>query len=51
MAVGNIQEQKVSPKRTFRGGYPCGHPAENFGQATQILENKHFGTDIPRRRP
>ena len=33
-------------------GYPCGHPAKNFGQALQILEkNKHFGTDIPHGRP
>ena len=32
-------------------GYPCGHPAKNFGQALQILENKHFGMDIPPGRP
>ena len=47
-----IQERKFSPKRKFLAGYPCGHPAKNFGQAIQILEkNKHFGTDIPRGRP
>ena len=46
-----FQERKSSPKRKFLAGYPCGHPAKNFGQALQILENKHFGTDIPRGRP
>ena len=48
-----VQERKFSPKRKFLAGYPCGHPAKNFGQALQILEkkNKHFGTDIPRGRP
>ena len=45
------QERKISPKRKFWGRYPCGHPAKNFGQALQILENKHFGTDILRGRP
>ena len=43
--------RKFSPKRKFLAGYPCGHPAKNFGQALQILENKHFGTDILRGRP
>ena len=32
------QERKFSPKRKFWAGYPCGHPAKNFGQAIQILE-------------
>ena len=45
------QERKFSPKRKFSARHPCGHPAKNFGQALQILENKHFGTDIPRGRP
>ena len=45
------QERKFSPKRKFLAGYPCGHPAKNFGQGLQILENKHFGTDIPHGRP
>ena len=46
------QERKISPKRKFWPGHPCGHPAKNFGQALQILEKKkHFGTDIPRGRP
>ena len=35
-----FQEQKFSPKRKFLAGYPCGHPAKNFGQALQILEKK-----------
>ena len=48
----SFQERKFSPKRKFLAGYPCGHPAKNFGQALQILEkNKHFGTDIPCGRP
>ena len=45
------QERKFSPKRKFLAGYPCGHPAKNFGQTLQILENKHFGTDILRGCP
>ena len=49
------QKQKISPKRKFWDGCPCGHPAQNFGQALQFLEtkkkNKHFRTDAPRRRP
>ena len=48
----DFQGRKFSPKRKFLAGYPCGHPAKNFGQALQILEkNKHFRTDIPRGRP
>ena len=35
-----VQERKFSPKRKFLAGYPCGHPAKNFGQALQILEKK-----------
>ena len=36
-----IQERKISPKRKFWPGYPCGHPAKNFGRALQkILEKK-----------
>ena len=46
-----VQKRKFSPKRKFLAGYPCGHPAKNFGQALQMLENKHFGTDNPRGRP
>ena len=37
-----FQERKISPKRKFWGGYPCGYPAENFGQALQILEKEAF---------
>ena len=48
--VVGVRSEKSAPKRKFRGGYPCGHPGENFGQALQILEKKHFGTDIPRGR-
>ena len=36
------QERKFSPKRKFLAGYPCGHPAKNFGQALQILEKEAF---------
>ena len=25
------------PKEVVWAGYPCGHPAQNFGQALQIL--------------
>ena len=38
---------KIGPKRKFSAGRPCGHPAKNFGQVLQILENKHFGMDVP----
>ena len=52
IATDKGQERKFSPKRKFLAGYPCGHPAKNFGQALHILEkNKHFGTDIPHGRP
>ena len=36
------QEQniKISPKRKFWAGYPCGHPAKHFGRAIQILEKQ-----------
>ena len=33
---------KISPKRKFSAGHPCGHPAKNFGQALQILEKQAF---------
>ena len=46
-----FRNEKISPKRKFWGGYPCGHPAENFGQASKSWKKKHFGTDIPRGRP
>ena len=36
----NSQKRKISPKRKFSAGRPCGHPAKNFGQALQILEKK-----------
>ena len=39
---GFSQERKISPKRNFAAGHPCGHPPKNFGQALQILENKAF---------
>ena len=35
-------KRKISPKRKFSAGHPCGHPAKNFGQGLQILENKHL---------
>ena len=36
-AVPTSQEQKFSPKkRKFLAGYPCGHPAKNFGQPLQM---------------
>ena len=32
---------------SFWAGYPCAHPAKNFGQALQILgKDSHFGTDM-----
>ena len=49
MPLKKIQEQKVSPKRKFWGGYPRGHPAENFGQALQILEKEAFWHGHPAR--
>ena len=30
-------------------GYPCGHPAKNFGQALQILEKQAFWNGHPAR--
>ena len=47
----NFQQRNFSPKRKFLAGYPCGHPAKNFGQALQILEEEAFCTEIPRGRP
>ena len=38
----SVQERKFSPKRKFLAGYPCGHPAKNFGQALQILGKQAF---------
>ena len=43
------QERKISPKRKFWGGYPCGHLAEKFGQALQILEKEAFWHGHPAR--
>ena len=40
---------KFSPKRKFLAGYPCGHPAKNFGQALQILEKQAFWNGHPAR--
>ena len=45
----NNQEKKISPKRKFWAGYPCGHPAKNFGQALQILEKSAFRHGHPAR--
>ena len=42
-----FQERKISPKRKFWPGYPCGHPAKNFGQALQILEKQAFWDGHP----
>ena len=44
-----FQERKFSPKRKFLAGYPCGHPAKNFGQALQILEKQAFWNGHPTR--
>ena len=41
------QERKFSPKRKFLAGYPCGHPAKNFGQALQIMEKQAFRNGHP----
>ena len=38
VAIHVYQKRKFSPKRKFLAGYPCGHPAKNFGQALQMLE-------------
>ena len=46
-----VRNEKSAQRPKFSAGRPCGHPAKNFGQALQILENKHFGTDMPRGRP
>ena len=35
---GFSQKRKISPKRKFSAGRPCGYPAKNFGQALQILK-------------
>ena len=48
-AMDPFQEQKISPKRKFWPGYPCGHPAKNFGQALQILEKQAFRDGHPAR--
>ena len=45
----SLRKRKISPKRKFWGGYPCGHPAENFGQALQILEKEAFWHGHPTR--
>ena len=37
-----VRTKKISPKRKFSAGYPCGHPAKNFGQALQILGKLAF---------
>ena len=49
----SFRNEKPAQRPKFSAGRPCGHPAKNFGQALQILENKnkHFGTDMPRGRP
>ena len=36
------QKRKISPKRKFSAGRPCGHPAKNFGQDLQVLEKQAF---------
>ena len=36
------QKRKISPKRKFSAGRPCGHPAKNFSQALQVLEKEAF---------
>ena len=33
-----FQKRKISPKRKFSAGRPCGHPAKDFGQALQVLD-------------
>ena len=43
------QKRKFSPKRKFLAGYPCGHPAKNFGQALQILQKQAFWNGHPAR--
>ena len=43
------QERKFSPKRKFLAGYPCGHPAKNFGQVLQMLEKQAFWNGHPAR--
>ena len=45
----SFQERKISPKRKFSAGHPCGHPTKNFDQARQILENKAFWHGRPVR--
>ena len=45
VAAGPLsQKRRVSPKRKFGAGYPTGNPSKNFGQALQILEEKHSWT-------
>ena len=46
-----FRNEKSAQRGSFWPDIPCGHPARNFGQALQILENKHFCTDMPRGRP
>ena len=43
------QERKISPKRKFWDGYPCGHPAENFSQALQSADRKKASGKGPRQ--
>ena len=40
---------KIQPKEEVLAGYPCGHPAKNFGQALQILEKQAFWNGHPPR--
>ena len=40
---------KIQPKEEVLAGYPCGHPAKNFGQALQILEKEAFRHRHPAR--
>ena len=52
MSLGIDQKRKVSPKRKFSAGCPCGHPAKNFGQTFPNSRKKKqaFGTAILRGR-
>ena len=47
----SLRNEKSAQRPKFSAGRPCGHPAKNFGQALEMLENKHFGTDMQRGRP
>ena len=44
-------ETKNQPKEEVFGRTSLRTSDQNFGQALQVLENKHFGTDMPRGRP